>query len=48
MAAHRLAAVTHADEILVFRDGKVAERGNHQSLIDQNGLYADLVKLQLQ
>ena len=40
--------VTHADEILVFQEGKIAERGNHQDLVNQNGLYADLVKYQLQ
>ncbi|KAK8871984.1 hypothetical protein M9Y10_007736 [Tritrichomonas musculus] len=48
MVAHRLATVTHADEILVFQNGKVAERGNHKELVNLNGIYADLVKFQLQ
>lgn len=48
MVAHRLATVTHADEILVYQDGKIAERGPHKELVKQNGIYADLVKYQLQ
>jgi ABC-type transport system involved in Fe-S cluster assembly fused permease/ATPase subunit len=40
--AHRLSTVINADEILVLRDGKVAERGNHSELLAQNGLYAQM------
>jgi ABC-type transport system involved in Fe-S cluster assembly fused permease/ATPase subunit len=40
--AHRLSTVINADEILVLRDGRVAERGNHSELLAQNGLYAQM------
>ena len=48
MVAHRLATVTHADEILVYQEGKIAERGTHKDLVQKDGIYADLVKYQLQ
>jgi ATP-binding cassette, subfamily B, bacterial MsbA len=44
--AHRLSTVRHADEILVFDDGQIVERGTHQSLVEKGGVYAGLVKLQ--
>ncbi len=40
--AHRLSAVKQADRILVLADGRVAEDGTHQVLLDQQGLYAQL------
>ncbi|KKB81236.1 metal ABC transporter permease [Devosia soli] len=40
--AHRLSTVINADEILVLREGRVAERGNHADLLAQNGLYAQM------
>jgi ATP-binding cassette subfamily B protein len=40
--AHRLSTVINADEILVLRDGIVAERGNHAALLAENGLYAQM------
>ncbi|WP_338723032.1 ABC transporter ATP-binding protein/permease [Devosia sp. XK-2] len=40
--AHRLSTVVNADEILVLRDGQVAERGNHAQLLQQAGLYAQM------
>jgi len=40
--AHRLSTVINADEILVLREGQVAERGNHAALLAQNGLYAQM------
>lgn len=40
--AHRLSTVVNADEILVLRDGSIAERGNHAALLQQDGLYAQM------
>ncbi|WP_449396418.1 ABCB family ABC transporter ATP-binding protein/permease [Devosia riboflavina] len=40
--AHRLSTVINADEILVLREGLVAERGSHGQLLAQNGLYAQM------
>jgi len=40
--AHRLSTVINANEILVLRDGEVAERGRHQDLLAQGGLYAQM------
>ena len=37
--AHRISAVRHADEIIYLDNGKVAERGTHDELIAQKGLY---------
>ncbi|HXV28710.1 MAG TPA: ABC transporter ATP-binding protein/permease [Sinorhizobium sp.] len=38
--AHRLSTVINADEIIVLKDGVIAERGTHGELIDRDGLYA--------
>nr|WP_295889047.1 ABC transporter ATP-binding protein/permease [uncultured Devosia sp.] len=40
--AHRLSTVVNADEILVLRDGLIAERGNHVALLAHDGLYAQM------
>jgi len=40
--AHRLSTVVNADEILVLRDGEIAERGNHFQLLAADGLYAQM------
>ncbi|MCQ2537521.1 MAG: ABC transporter ATP-binding protein/permease [Lachnospiraceae bacterium] len=37
--SHRISAVRHADEIIVLKDGAVAERGTHDELLAQKGLY---------
>ncbi len=42
--AHRLSTVRHSDQILVLTDGLIRERGNHDSLMALNGLYANLVE----
>jgi ATP-binding cassette subfamily B protein len=44
--AHRLSTIRDADLILVLDKGKIVERGNHDELIQQNGLYSDMYKLQ--
>ena len=36
---HRISAVCHADEIIILENGSIAERGTHQSLLAQKGLY---------
>ena len=38
--AHRLSTVVNADEIIVLRDGVIAERGTHRVLLERDGLYA--------
>ena len=40
--AHRLSTVVNADEIIVLRDGMIAERGRHHALLAQEGLYAQM------
>ena len=46
VVAHRLATVRKADLILVMDEGRIVERGNHDQLINQDGLYARLSALQ--
>lgn len=44
--AHRLSTILDADRILVFESGKIVEEGSHEELLKQNGIYANLFKLQ--
>jgi len=44
--AHRLTTVVHADRIVVLKDGRIVEMGNHKELMDTKGYYASLVRLQ--
>lgn len=44
--AHRLSTIKNADEIVVLQKGKIIERGNHQSLMELNGMYKRLVTMQ--
>jgi ABC-type transport system involved in Fe-S cluster assembly fused permease/ATPase subunit len=46
--AHRLSTVVNADEIIVLRDGVIAERGRHQALLTRDGLYAQMWNRQLE
>jgi ATP-binding cassette subfamily B protein len=48
VVAHRLSTVMHADQIVVLKNGKIAERGTHQELISLKGEYYTLVKNQLE
>lgn len=45
--AHRLSTIRDADQILVINKGQIIERGNHKTLLSQNGLYANLIASQL-
>ena len=44
--AHRLSTVMHADRIVVLESGAIVEVGNHKELLEKDGLYAKLIKLQ--
>ncbi|HHU29110.1 MAG: ABC transporter ATP-binding protein [Bacillota bacterium] len=44
--AHRLSTIKRADQILVLEDGRIVERGTHDELIKQKGLYHELCKIQ--
>jgi ATP-binding cassette, subfamily B, multidrug efflux pump len=46
LIAHRISTVRDANQIIVLDDGKVAERGNHESLLQQDGIYADMYRRQ--
>ncbi|MBR6613949.1 MAG: ABC transporter ATP-binding protein [Clostridia bacterium] len=46
--AHRLSTIKNADLILVMRDGNIVEQGNHETLIEKNGFYAELYNSQFE
>ena len=48
MVAHRLSTIQHADNIIVMHKGEIRERGTHQELLQQGGIYKKLYELQLQ
>ena len=45
--AHRLTTIRNVDRILVLKRGELVEEGNHEQLMQQNGLYASLYRLQM-
>jgi ATP-binding cassette subfamily B protein len=46
VVAHRLSTIKNADEIIVLTDKGIQEKGNHETLIKQNGIYSDLYNSQ--
>ena len=46
VVAHRLSTIIDADKIVVLSQGKIAEQGTHQDLLEQNGVYAKLWRIQ--
>lgn len=44
--AHRLSTIQHGDQILVLDQGEIIERGNHDELLAQEGIYADMYTMQ--
>src|SRR5207245_10899138 len=44
--AHRLSTIRRADNIFVIQDGSIVESGNHEKLMQKDGLYAELHNLQ--
>jgi len=44
--AHRLSTIIHADQILVLKEGHIAERGTHDELVRMNGVYSSLIAAQ--
>ena len=48
IVAHRLSTIKEADVILVMKDGRIIEQGDHASLLAQNGFYAELYNSQFE
>ena len=48
LITHKLVGLENVDEILVLKDGQIAERGKHQNLISRNGLYQKMWDIQTQ
>lgn len=46
IAAHRLSAIKHANEIVVLKNGLISERGTHQQLLENKGWYFDIFERQ--
>ena len=44
--SHRLASTRFCDRIILLADGRIAEEGTHDSLLDANGRYAELFRIQ--
>ena len=46
ISAHRLSALTEASEIIVMQHGHIAQRGDHEALVQQPGWYRDMYRYQ--
>ena len=46
LVAHRVSTVKLADRIVLLEDGRIAEEGTHDALLERNGIYAELVRMQ--
>ena len=46
MIAHRLNTIRQADQILVIEDGRIVQRGSHEELMEEKGLYQRFVEKQ--
>ena len=46
IVAHRLSTIQNADIILVMKEGKIIEQGNHEELLARKGFYAELYNSQ--
>jgi len=46
LIAHRISTLRDADQIVVLDEGRIAERGTHQQLVERGGFYADLSRRQ--
>jgi ATP-binding cassette, subfamily B, multidrug efflux pump len=46
IVAHRLSTIQHVDQIIVMHKGKLVEKGNHQELLKQRGMYFNLYQIQ--
>ena len=46
--AHRLATIEHADQILVVDNGRIVQKGTHEQLIRQEGIYSKFISIREQ
>ena len=42
LVSHRISTLANTDHIIVLKDGKIIEKGNHKYLLQENGLYAEM------